>query len=75
MGKLNVPNQAYNYYRLTKTGKRKEVFCCYSDIAVELDTTRGSVAGKFYRAKRQGKNYILVGNNKIEREEIKTCQV
>lgn len=52
------------YYSITKNGKHLEEYVAYSDIAADLGVTRNVIAGKFYRAKKEGKNVIEV-NNKL----------
>lgn len=52
------------YYSITKNGKYLEEYVAYSDIAADLGVTRNVIAGKFYRAKQNGKNIIEV-NNKL----------
>lgn len=54
------------YYSLFKNGKRKDEFVAYSDIAAEFGTTRNSIAGKFYRARKEGSDTIIVNGVKIQ---------
>ena len=53
------------YYSLDKKNKPKDLFVSYSDIAMEFETTRNSIAGKFYRARKNNQKFILVNGNKI----------
>ena len=54
------------YYSLTKQGKEKEEYVAYSDIAADLGVTRNVIAGKFYRAKKEGKNVIEVNGQRFK---------
>ena len=56
----------YKYYSLTKSGKHKDEFTCYSDIAFEFGVTRNSIAGKFYRARQKQSAIINVDGTLIE---------
>ena len=55
------------YYSLTKQGKEKEEYVAYSDIAADLGVTRNVIAGKFYRAKKEGKNVIEVNSQRFSK--------
>ena len=57
----------YDYYTLSESGKRKDLYCSYTDIAFEFGVTKGSIAGKFDRARRKNSNIITIGDTKIER--------
>lgn len=61
----------YKYYSIID-GKRKDEYISYTDIASEHGCTKNSVAGKFYRAEREGSNRIIVNYTFIEREKIQS---
>ena len=56
----------YKYYTIGSNNRIE--FESYSDIAAEYNTTKGIIAGKFYRTKT---NIIYIGNDKIIRKLIK----
>lgn len=63
-------NDTYTYYRLTSRGNRKEQFFSYVDIAYEYGTTKGSIAGKYDRARAKNSNIINVNGNRIEKVKV-----
>ena len=60
---MKHPLPQYKYYTIG-TKNRKE-FNSFVDIAAEYNTTKGAVAGKFYRTKT---NIIYISKDKIIRK-------
>lgn len=59
------PGHKYIYYKLTKRGKKTSThFVSFTDIAEEYSTTKGRVAGLFYRSKN---NTIVINGTTIKR--------
>lgn len=59
------PGHKYIYYKLTKRGKKTSTcFISFTDIAEEYGTTKGRVAGLFYRSKD---NTIVINGTTIKR--------
>ena len=59
------PGHKYIYYKLTKRGKKTStLFVSFTDIAEEYGTTKGRVAGLFYRSKD---NTIIINGTTIKR--------
>lgn len=54
------------YYLLNDKNKRIEEYVAYSDIAAEYGFTRGQIAGKFYRARKEDKTIIEIDGKKFE---------
>lgn len=54
------------YYLLNDKNKRAEEYVAYSDIAAEHGFTRGQIAGKFYRARKEGKMIIEINGKRFE---------
>lgn len=54
------------YYSITKNGKHLAEYVAYSDIAADIGVTRNVIAGKFYRAKKEGKNIIEVNGQRFK---------
>ena len=75
MGKYGVANKSYSYFLLDDWEHRVEEYMSYTDIALEYGVGKGSVAGKFYRAEKAGKNTIRIDNNRIEKVEKWLCPV
>ena len=54
------------YYLINDKGKQLAEYIAYSDIAADLGVTRNVIAGKFYRARQNGKNIIEINGQKFK---------
>ena len=62
----------YKYFLKTKSGKYKDEFLSYGDIACEYLVTRNVIAGKFNRAHKNHENTICICGDMIEQFIIRS---